>query len=1266
MRNLLLVFCLFSFVLLEEAPNIRQVTSQLSIVSRLTSGITIQNELLDSKLTEIQAMASMIHIKNPQSLESLKGGNVVGGANCTSSISDLQTSEASKKLDDLSTLLKPLEGESKVQKPGWLQKSLQVLSEFSNELETLNTASKTSLTDDFKAKALAITGGKVNIRETIVGKWPLSVLADSLSTIMNETMTAVPTEEKELFKLKNAILRFRFEMETYEEYIKKLKDYETELKTLFDYKDLKMDEVLKPVKIIKDVATRFDRTKLGGNRFLGWLTSLKEEADKLESTNIMKSQEQLEDLKKDLDALFPIVRDISAVRISPKPSQLAQIFKSDLSEKWFLDSFAEGDKKSIEKLKKSLTLLESFSEKATKITLGLNDFTSKYNRYQIFAFKRVFARVKNTVEKLKAFEEGSEKFKTALDSAHTCLSNTKLKSRRKEIDLELFEKSYEFAMKLYEKVTNLHDSIQKVLGIPEIENYDVLKKLNEETKGIKDDTLSNDEAWNIVEKMRKVADVDTLLPKLQEASTTLSETISSELDELLMETVDFDIIQTTQSILEDTNLIAALECLKNNAADFDTKHSFELMALGNQIRFIKEEDIQEAKGILESMEKIKTDLNSLDSKSKKTKRAAAKNETGEQELLKLEESKTIGSELESGVNTLNRLVAVIDQKESVLAATKFGEKVDKEIWSIRVPPMQSVWTPITRQKLKRLFEEIEQFEKMAGHYKTKGVESVFGIMENATSVNGLKLDSSLFKTYVPTSLSASKDSEVQAAAPVFEKLSSLDLDFAANHEALKTASLTFTPLRKFFDDFFGIDRTLKNAQAQNGTTGAGAEAENGPAASYLLLLAAVLIVFLVVLVAIIFCMKRRSRLAKLGRKETWRHLRFLSEGALTNNDGTQYTQLHLAVLKKRGEEVKRLVKNGAYVDVHCYGKVIETPLHTAVSNKAVDTVRFLIKHGADMDALDSNYETPLDRAKGNKEMLKIINGFKKKNFRKTLPQALPIDKYKIFIDEKVKGKKQFCDKFKQNIVSKIEKATHVIVKTGKDGLFELDKDDPSAIVYLGVVCSPKILMTSDWLTAAVQKKNNFRDDFKFQVKKIKFNGKTYKAIDDIQLNNSKMFVPYLTNAIIHFDQADLHTIDWTALKKVSTDLGAQNVDEFPVMQGMIPGKCPYYRDDLGHIFVIYIQSNADKLTALYPILKTEKAYTFLERDEFIAMLLSQEICHKKMKSTKKAKKSASTEGTTGTIGGTTGTACNTLCELNGSTATTLGITGTTGTTSGAE
>ncbi|EGT48019.1 hypothetical protein CAEBREN_11989 [Caenorhabditis brenneri] len=1125
-------------------------------------------------MTGSEVLTNFIEIKHPQVLKELK---------------EVETAEKSKKLDEISNILKTF-GESSIQDPKLLRENFKVLPEFLENTELLEKASAVSLTDDFRTKLEAATSGHVSIEKTVFGELPLINIAESLEYTLNESLVQ-PTEHNDIFKLQSSILSFPNEYEHYKEYIGKLKDYETALKDLIAFGGLNLEEVLKPVMELKKLADKYESTKLGNTGMVEWMKSLRTEAEKVENSNLLASQATLDGLIKDLDELFPLVKDLSVVKLNSKQEDSILFKNEDFDDHMFMKKFAEGEKKYMEKLKKSLAFLETFSGKLEVVIKGFEEFTSSYSEFDVYALKRIVAKIQKVLEKMNVFSAASATIKTSLDNSIKCLEDNALTYPQKNVNLDLFETKYEFSWNLQKKINEMHETAKKILGITEIENYEILDKLKAaitaevEKLGSR---MTVDQAMATVNAMKGVDNVQDFFKKFQGAADLLLEIDNKDLKKMLAEQLDLSVITKTQEYLSDTNLIPALKCLKDANAPvvFNPQEHLQLMDLIDETRRVQEEDIQKAKEILTKMDSMKKGLDELETASKRSKRDASA-ESDEKKLLKLE--KKTADELENGVKVLRRIRDVNDEKEEVVAATNYGKKVDDAIFSIKMPPMQTVWTPIIRQKIQKVFKEIEQLEKLAGDYKGKELPSVFGIMDNATVVNGFEIDTRIFQDSVLMTLEASPDPDVQKVAPAFKKLSTLDLSFASHHDVLRTAAKTFEPLRTFFDGFFGIDRTPKKMM-QNGTdvggddgaeVGERTESQEGDSSLLLLLVAAILIAIICFIVIIFFCVKRRNRNKKLQDKETWRHL-------------------------------------------------------------------FLIKKGADLKAFDSNYETPLDRAKSNKNLLNMMKKYSDKTYKKTLPQVFPSEKYKIYIDEKVKGKKAFCDRFKSNIVNKIDKATHVIVKTGKEASFELDNDEAS-LSYLGIICSHKMLMSSDWMSASVEKVSNFANDFKFRVKKIKFNGKSFKKVDDIQLENSKMRIPYLTNTIIHFDQAALHTIDWTSLKKLAVDLGSQNVDEFPVMQGMMAGKCPYYRQDLGHILVVYSQNNADKLTAMYPILKTEKSYCFLEKNEFIELLLSQKTVHKKLKGGDGVGKSKETTGSGETTGTTGLTGISGISTISGST-----------------
>jgi len=81
-------------------------------------------------------------------------------------------------------------------------------------------------------------------------------------------------------------------------------------------------------------------------------------------------------------------------------------------------------------------------------------------------------------------------------------------------------------------------------------------------------------------------------------------------------------------------------------------------------------------------------------------------------------------------------------------------------------------------------------------------------------------------------------------------------------------------------------------------------------------------------------------------------------------DDEGFSKLHRAVMRRKVDQVRQLLDQGADVDVR-HRTFLGTPLQYAASTGGLDVAELLIKRGATVDATDSNGRTPLMWAAGN-------------------------------------------------------------------------------------------------------------------------------------------------------------------------------------------------------------------------------------------------------------------------------------------------------------
>ncbi|CAI2320885.1 unnamed protein product [Caenorhabditis sp. 36 PRJEB53466] len=1238
MRSLLLLFCLFVHVAcggkratsgygaiqpletvsegFSETPNLRKLTSELALISRITTGIAIRDGLQNSSLKADELAADFLKIRTPEAI-----GNW----------SRLKPEDTRNSLDKLQKRLEGLE-ETNFEDPGGLEQSLGALSRIYNLTESMADIENTSYSDNFIAKFAAV--GSVDL--TSLMDDTVKEMLDALKIILEgeepKSDPKGPEEEQTLMNAKQALLTYRNKRKGYEKYVEKIKNYEGVIKPLTDFitHDSERGARVLTMPFIVEPASIYWNSGLHRMH-----TNLKEFAREIGRIGAVEVSE-LESVLNELRVIFskvemlrePAPETFYSCGLSQGSKDLAQLaVVQGEAEQWLKDKVTEGrDPKKV--LEETFAHLGSFTEKLgslesshrTVLNISRDDFS---------AFHRLFHFLSASIAVQASWSRNSST-EVMHANASDCFKDFKYEASR-DVDKKQDElkKLRNFSTQLADKTERLRSNLKDVLGEASLENYDGLSAIDQ---AITDDVrkashrMTKDQAWAVTARIRALAGVHDMYTGLRTINEKLESSDMDGLDELIRriknEELKTDVVkEVQQEILKPTSLLPAFRCLR--AINFSEADKDVLIwKYGVFLRSIRSDDIVKIKEILEKVDQVRTDFEDFETATKVNATATP---------AKLDNSLEVATNLGRGVERLEQLVQVIEHRESLEKVLNLSEPLNEAIAHIRMPPIESVWTLTTRHRVDLLLQNVTtNVEQQAAHFRTRQLSDMFAFMDNITRLEGVvHANPTLFANPIAKSLMASNEADAQLIVPLFEEISHLTLDFAAFKTQFQKAAHVAQPLRHFYDALFGINRTAMAEEKRRAeqkpraekpdaraeqlvaepVAAESAEEQNNTILYIGAIVVLVILVAVVVVVAIVCC-KRKKLNERLRRPETWRHLRFLPEGKLKKYEDSEYTPLHLAVMHNKIEDVRKHLKNGAFVNVHSLGKTVETPLHTAVQNDSTEIVQVLLKNGADVHAMDADFETPIDQAKGDARLLKMLKAYEQKAANKRLPQTLPLDKYKVYVDKSVrKGLKEFCKSYKKNIVDTVEDATHVVVKTDSDGTFDLEKDD--AMTYFSSIFSARILMSADWLVAAGKRRNDFRDDFKFRVKRIRFKGKEHATIDEIQADFQQMRVPYLTGTTIHFNQGQWATVEWGEMRETAVRMGATKVDDFPVAEGMLPGQA-YWRDDIGHVFVVYMRDNAGELEAQYPYLRTQKCYTFLERDEFVTLLLSHKISQKQL------------------------------------------------------
>uniref|UniRef100_A0A8R1HMJ1 ANK_REP_REGION domain-containing protein n=1 Tax=Caenorhabditis japonica TaxID=281687 RepID=A0A8R1HMJ1_CAEJA len=745
--------------------------------------------------------------------------------------------------------------------------------------------------------------------------------------------------------------------------------------------------------------------------------------------------------------------------------------------------------------------------------------------------------------------------------------------------------------------------------------------------------MPDEVAWDNINLIKNMEKNEEYIEVLRVGIEKFSELQNSGLLDILKGRLDMSEMKYVKSsvnnLFDGTGLFQALNCLsgKSSLEDLTTGidgiSTFLEIAKGlRRIAAYKNVTDSVIPKIIDTMIELKEAVKSLSN-------PANGNRTRREAKPTIELPADSVDSLSQGAELFEKLLAIAAKKEEFMQISKFEKKVNQEIALIRMPPMYSLWTDSMRAKFNHMLQEISDLEKLAAKFTkpSESVSAISALFERADKIVGVpNFDTSLFASPMATTLRASNDSDIQAAGNALHNLRDIELQYSSGH--FKSAEEAAKSLRDYFKIFFdpsmapiiqgGQPRILPGALSA--ATTPSAEQDNGFDALFFIVIGCVLCVIVIIILLIVCIIRLKGRGAKKEPEGVWRHLRFLEEGILLPHFGIEYTPMHLAIVDRRTDDVKKRIKNGAYVNVHSIGKVRETPLHTAVTLDFAEIVTLLLKNGADPNAKDQNYESPKDRAKNNRaEIQKIFQDFEKKTF--------PMGHFHVFIEPELRKTLEAAPSLQENIVEKYEEATHFVVKNKTDEILDLDlikeqEGDNGLASLLVQIFSPRLIMTSTWLEEGALRSTDFQNDYKFRVKKVRFQGEEYKTLYKIHEEFHKMEIPYLCNATVFFYQASLHTLDWKYYKRIATYLGATVTEVFPfVEEATRQHQHLYYREDVGNTLVIYMEEHAVELDAKHGPLRSQKSYAFMELNEFIAfLLLHKTVGSKSAVSTAKSKR----------------------------------------------
>uniref|UniRef100_A0A8R1DN51 ANK_REP_REGION domain-containing protein n=1 Tax=Caenorhabditis japonica TaxID=281687 RepID=A0A8R1DN51_CAEJA len=503
-----------------------------------------------------------------------------------------------------------------------------------------------------------------------------------------------------------------------------------------------------------------------------------------------------------------------------------------------------------------------------------------------------------------------------------------------------------------------------------------------------------------------------------------------------------------------------------------------------------------------------------------------------------------------------------------------------------------------------------------GENGLKGISEVF---EQSSKVKGVAFDWQDFEPF--RVLAARKYSRLLGNLLVLKE-DSKELDFAKRSGTLKSAASGVTTLREFLEN-------MEHAQFL-----AFSQQPKFPILTVVWITGLALLVILLLLV-IGFCLSPYGRkrctkfyLRQWGSKEDieqcWRY-------AFWTDQESERNMLCEAVREINYDHVKALVEKGAYINA--YNSFGNTPLHASTKYGHVKIVELLLKNGADRMAYNTENMTPEQLNDNNlgksttttttnttmasskssvhtekpdsstcAEIEKLYKKYMNKSFKPRIPDLLPTMAYHIKIDDKIKKKSAvtFTEKFKGIVTDELTEVTHLIVHTDTDGI--LNSHDFS---YIVCVFLPTIIMQEQWMNACLEKQSNLRDDYKWRVTKVRYQGKVYGTVVAWARWLHKQCIPYLWGVQIYIsNEAHADEMVRRQLKQVVEMHGATWCDKVQVKEQYNAGSHPFHHFDKGPLFIIHGKKE-DK----YDNLKKDRMYSVMTFYEFVDFMLAMKVTY---------------------------------------------------------
>ncbi|CAO4373167.1 unnamed protein product [Caenorhabditis nigoni] len=1013
---------------------------------------------------------------------------------------------------------------------------------------------------------------------------------------------------------------------TVQEYIvtfKTLKKHPPKLEFLWLEQIPQLDECLKPQENITEVWLCFDRLKV------------------MELTTVTKQFDEMKKVRSWWDLVQKLIQIYAStfedletvVKSAFEFSNHSKTF-SELAESLELanEEFEDCETKILEKKSKiayrmGTVLVGSEVKLEGRTKAFLMRFPEIFDSE--FLKNLPYLKMSETVEKIEGILEGNKRNKVGadkirnairdiekwtgpfmiseslLDTVDKCLK--KSPTLKPEFDIELFQNAFNQTKTMIYAMRKYMFLVDEIIS-KENEIMLALRTLKEPFDGwenrdnVRIFKTYMDDIWN-KNGSGPIQNISSYA-KLIESARNFSKT--NNIADMISQHPDTNIFLEILDQVDINKIVGVSECLSKR--NFHLGHVDKILeGAENMKKFrynVNDEDIKLTKAYMAEISKILEILEEADSVIRKKKISEETNK-----LISFNRVERVNSNLEEARDAMKRISMVKNREIEIQKA------IDSEL-----PPdddFSKEWKKTGKNQIAKLVKQVKNLDDFIGKNQSKNLESVSEVFEEASKIQGLK--GMLVKL---GSFRHNHHKDAPEIVKNFEPLENLDLDFSNHAKKLESAAVSTEILRMFLNEFFGIETKTSSVSLRI--------KEMVPWFQIVLFcLGSLLIIFLILSICCSFTKSGRKRWRRFyldrfaserARELHWRYSFWLDQESDKN-------MLCEAVREVNFEHLKALIDKGVYINV--YNQFGNTPLHAAAKYGHVKIVEYLIRNGADRNAYNVENKTPeqlliesaqlttkrtsvtsvSEGASQTSEMKKfnqietIFEKLRGKKFRQRIPDLLPTMFYRIRIDNRLID--SFCygpftEKYKGNVTDQMSGVTHFIVPTDTNGLFESDD-----FGYVMCVFLPTLLMKQQWMNDCLEKKSNFRNDYKFRIEKIKYGGVVYETVLKWATWIHKQNIPFLYGVHIHVAIPGMSKNEMIQLRQLVEMHGATWSDEMLVKENFNLGSHPFHHFNLGPLFIIH----DGKKTFLKQFQSdTDKMFTLMTFPEFVGFMLKLE-CH---------------------------------------------------------